>query len=273
MKNNCSHLTRKIFPIVAGLILLLCSCSFVESNIEPPLNSDVHGGGWKRNLFDVEFSQLYNGKIDELKELYDRYALIENYVECTFQFLEIPDTWYSSDFIYGYDLMPDSEKEKYSDMSVEGELYPVTAVQISPNCFDLFDIAVAQGRKLSAEDTSYFERATIPVLVGSDYAEYVDLGDTFSGYYLLKDFQFCVVGIMRQGSNITVNNSVAELDSYVVMPSFSCQNAPDTEDDDLFQVRHYINKLTGLYPSSVESKVQQLNKELAQLDIGFAEIN
>lgn len=266
MKNSFSHLGHKVFAVAIGLILLLCSCSLLKSNLEPSSSADAHGRDWKRNLFNVEFSQLYNGKIDELKELYNRYALIENYVECTFQFLEVPNTWYSSDFIYG-------DKEKYSDMSVAGKLYPVVAIQISPNCFDLFDIAVAQGRKFSVEDMNYFEGTTLPVLVGSDYAEYVDLGDTFSGYYLLKEFSFCVVGIMSQGSNITINNSVAGLNSYVIMPSFSCLSAPNSESDNLFQVRHYVNKLTGLYPSSMREKVQQLNKELEQLDIGFEEIN
>ena len=273
MKSGYSCLGRKIFPIGAGLILLLCSCSFVEPDIELPPDESAQSDVWHRNLFDVDFSLLYGGKLSELKVLYDKYASTENYVECTFQFLEIPDTWYSPDFIYGYDLMPDSEKEKYSDMSVEGELYPVIAIQISPNCFDLFDIAVAQGRKFSVEDANYFEGTTIPVLVGSNYAEYVDLGDTFSGYYLLKEFSFCVVGIMAEGSNITVNSSIAELNSYVVMPSFSCQNVPDSESEDLFQVRHYVNKLTGLYPASETSEIQLLNSELEQLDIGYTEIH
>ena len=99
------------------------------------------------------------------------------------------------------------------------------------------------------------------------------MGDTFSGYYLLKEFSFCVVGIMAEGSNITVNSSILKLDSYVVMPSFSCQNVPDSESEDLFQVRHYVNKLTGLYPASETSEIQLLNSELEQLDIGYTEIH
>ena len=85
----------------------------------------------------------------------------------------------------------------------------------------------------------------IPVIVGSDYADTLKVGDLLKGVYIQDEFTYEVIGVLSKGANINLGGHEVSLDRYLVMPSFDIEEDPINAEDDMFQVRHYANKLSG----------------------------
>jgi hypothetical protein len=130
-----------------------------------------------------------------------------------------------------------------------------------------FQLKKQQGRLLEAADWDITNSNTLPVLVGNEYAEYLNIGDQFIGSYILKNITFEVVGILKANSNISLNGVAVYVDRYIIMPSFNCIDPTDT-DDDIFQVRHYSNKLQGKFPIDALPEIQSCLASINSLEIG-----
>lgn len=91
------------------------------------------------------------------------------------------------------------------------------------------------------------------------------------GVYIQDEFTYEIIGILQDGSNIDLGGQEVSLNRYLLMPSFNIKEKPTNAEDDMFQVRHYANKLSGkLYYGTFNDffkdyrKIRSINKEILQ---------
>ncbi|MGM9566544.1 hypothetical protein [Evtepia sp.] len=222
--------------------------------------------------YQKDYTSLYRGKLNDMKYAYDQFSSLGDYYEITSQFLYVPDFPFEDHFLYLYEE-GHSEDSKY--LLEEGNsstlISAIKTVQISNNCTDAFAISVQKGRVFTNEDMSSLcknaPNQTLPILVGSDYANLLQIGDLIEGLYIQKNISLEVVGILTPNSHITLYGYPLYLDRYVVMPSFLCSEPLD-EADYIFQVRHYANKLSGFFPQEKATQVFRVMADLKPLQIG-----
>lgn len=265
---------RNGFLAIGAFTILLCGFLSQQTakSAPPAWDEQTHRTLYDeqpyRTLYlDADFSSLYGQKLPELKAVFEKLSAVDSYMDTNFQALEVPGHWFDHKFLYAYDPMDEEDRAAYADLSNPDARYPVIAMQINQNCVDSFEIHAAEGRVFAPEDMRYTEGEPLPVLLGSAYAEFADVGYQFHGSYILKELDFVVVGILSEDSQITMNQTTVPLEHYVVMPSFDCE-APATEEDDVFQVRHYVNKISGTYHKRDQSEVDEILAWANTLEIG-----
>lgn len=118
-------------------------------------------------------------------------------------------------------------------------------VQISENIQSDFNLSVSSGRLLSQDDFHFTQNEQIPVLMGNSYSSLYRLGDTFDAEYLFQTCHFKVIGFLKSGDCIETSNGTILLDQNIIMPSFLCDDSPQTEEEYMFQKIHYANKVSG----------------------------
>ncbi|GKX68921.1 ABC transporter permease [Inconstantimicrobium mannanitabidum] len=110
-----------------------------------------------------------------------------------------------------------SKKNKYTDIS--GKFYSVvTSYNVDENYIKQFPLKISKGRSFSSADfDSEFER---PVILGSGYKKYYDVGQVFKcyDYYLRKEISLKVVGILDDSNYAVDIDSPFALDDMIIMP-------------------------------------------------------
>ena len=224
---------KRILGIVFSLCLLLGLLYTLFSLL--PYNKESK---WSALYFEADLVKIYEQSLDELKKAYNDMTELD-YYEINSQFLEITNPKIEDKFLYGFEY---GDTESWEDANKT--IYPTKCLQISKNCFDRFELEVEKGRIFSDDDMEY-ERSKIPIIVGHEYNEVLDIGDLLKGVYIQNEFTYEVIGVLGEGSNIDLGGQEVSLDRYLVMPSFNMEEDPVDKEDDMFQVRHYANKLSG----------------------------
>lgn len=228
------NMTKRIIGIVIGFTLLL-GLFYVPISLLP-YNEDTK---WSALYFEADLTQIYDQSLDELKRAYNEMVELD-YYEINNQFLEITNQKIEDKFLYGFE---------YGNAEVwEGDdeiIYPTKCFQISKNCFEKFELDVEKGRIFSDNDMEYDQDKVIPIIAGHEYANVLNIGDSLRGVYIQDEFTYEVIGILHKGANINLGGQEVSLDRYLVIPSFNMSQDPVDEEDDMFQVRHYANKLSG----------------------------
>lgn len=225
---------KRIIVIVIGLSLLL-GLLYVSISLLP-YNKDTK---WSALYFEADLTQIYDQSLDELKRAYNEMVELD-YYEINSQFLEITNPKIEDKFLYGFEY-GNAEVWESNDKII----YPTKCFQVSKNCFEKFELDVEKGRIFSDDDMEYDQDKIIPVIVGYEYVNVLNIGDSLRGVYIQDEFTYKVVGILRKDANINLGGQEVSLDRYLVMPSFNMSQDPVDEEDDMFQVRHYANKLSG----------------------------
>ena len=122
----------------------------------------------------------------------------------------------------------------------------VLSIQISENVQNDFKISVASGRKFLPEDFSHSKGQPISVLMGSAYAKIYSLGDTFTAYYLYSPFTFKIIGFLDSSCEISFSVGSTNLDKYIIMPSYSFADSPESETEYVTQKIHLANRTSGI---------------------------
>lgn len=253
---------RRALAIIIGLCLML-GLAVVSFSVLP-YNGETN---WSALYFEADLENIYNQSLDELKSAYEEITTLD-YYEINSQFLEITYPKIKDEFLYGFEY-GNAEKQVAGNETI----YQTKCFQISKNCFDKFDIEVSTGRAFSDEDMEYSPGENIPIIVGYEYADELEIGDVLKGVYIQDEFTYEVIGILQEGSNIDLGGQEVRLDRYLLMPSFNISEKPADAEADMFQVRHYANKLSGkLHYGSFDEffkdyrKIRSINKEILQTE-------
>lgn len=227
-KRKRAAVTTAIICVLFGLMYL--AVSFLPYN---------KNSKWSSLYFEADLGKIYGQSLNELKRAYKELTSID-YYEINNQFLEISYPEIDSEFLYGFEY---GNPETRNDGN--GEIYLTKCFQISKNCIEKFGLEVKDGNTFSDDDMKYTSGKYIPVIVGSDYADILKVGDLLKGVYIQNEFTYEVIGVLSKGANINLGGHEVSLDRYLVMPSFDIEEDPTNAEDDMFQVRHYANKLSG----------------------------
>lgn len=129
------------------------------------------------------------------------------------------------------------------------DINTLSAVQISKNVQTDFKINLWAGRKFVDSDFLISDRI-IPIVIGYDLKDNFSIGDHFCAEYLFDDYEFVVVGILAQNSNIEISNGSYLLGDYIVMPNFEIL-------DDRMSTKgikiHYADKSSGKIGTKIEN--------------------
>lgn len=110
---------------------------------------------------------------------------------------------------------------------------PLQSIQVNPLCAAGLSELVAEGRGFTDSDFTYVSGQPIPVLMGSSYQQYYQLGDTLSLNYCGETpFNFQVVGFLAEDCTIFAQSKETTLNYFIITPYFDIDdlNAPDLED-------------------------------------------
>ena len=121
-----------------------------------------------------------------------------------------------------------------------------SCVQISDNVLDDFDISVIKGRSLDNGDYSLYENAPIPVLMGYEYLSLYSLNEKFTARYLFTDYEFLIIGFLKEETIIHRSTGSISLDRHIIIPSFAYEYLPESNDDFATHKIHYANKTSGI---------------------------
>lgn len=120
------------------------------------------------------------------------------------------------------------------------------SVQIGKNAYDFFSLEnqVVNGKGFEKNDF-LFNNKIIPAMLGHEYSELINLGDTIKFNYLSKDISLKVIGFLKKDTSIGINNKIHFLDRYIVIPSLEVYFEPENEADEKFQKILYSLKNWG----------------------------
>lgn len=208
--------------------------------------------------------------LDQLKTLYQNLEaqFEERYIYLFNQMIEVKlgDDQKWDPFFHGYEQGAPIERLKKRSYK------PMKAVQINEHGFTRFSIPLSKGAGFSSEDFHY-NGNTIPVLLGAKYEPFYNVGDEITAKYIQKDLTLIVQGFVQPDTFVfNYNHPELYLDRYIVMPALQFDKIPQTEADELFQKRHYLQLINGTIFSDEEPYVVRRDLEQVKKVSDFSDM-
>lgn len=101
---------------------------------------------------------------------------------------------------------------------------------------------IRSGKGFYAKDFAVTSKARIPVLLGSQLKDSFQIGQSFSGKFVLdRNLTFYVAGFLNKGREAMVDDRKVSLDDKILLPSIK----PDAGDTDAEKIILYSMKLEG----------------------------
>ena len=153
--------------------------------------------------------------------------------------------------------------------------YQIESFQVSLSGWELFPFEMEWGRGFVEDDFGIFKGGSIPVVLGHNYSGIYNIGDRFSAYYKMMDFEFEVVGILaRDQSLFNINDGYVYLDKYMIIPYQSFEN-PQNEEERRFQTFEYLGRAlwATLFvddtPEAIDTMKNTIHAAANDLDIPY----
>lgn len=208
------------------------------------------------DLYDLEGMPSYKEFLDDknslnkLKKFYNdinnEFTLIELY----FQHLE-QLTYYNNDKKFAdFGSPEDLTNQVVTINGKETYVTPLKAVQIGENTFRLLfsNDNIFDGRAFNKSDFVY--KGIIPIILGYEYLEIYELGDVIELNYLGKTSKFEVIGFFKPNTSIILNIDEFNLNQYICSPFFNIIEEPTNREEELFQLKYYLQKSQGYIQNS-----------------------
>lgn len=187
---------KKIYVILM-LIAILFSTIFslpISWFIQIQENSKINADGYSviDKYDDLTVFLKKDNSLSVMKEMYENFNNTwgSSYCIIVSQPVYTMEVMFPLKFCYGYGDTPD----KYVDPTF------MTTVQMNKNAITMSNIELYEGRIFNQNEYTYTNGKTVPVIVGYEYKEYLNLGDKFTVDYLNKIITLEVVGIAQKGS-------------------------------------------------------------------------
>lgn len=278
VKENLQRKKALTLFIMLGVMMFLITATILVQSYMNIQHKDATVSSFKGlNVYklsdtlteDRDFQAYLNepDALDRIKQLYNylEEELNDRFIYVFDQSIAIPTESgeIEKKFLVGYEDGSPNPVFKEED----GKLYgTVKAVQINKQALDMFPLSLSEGTTFSSGDFYHKNKdGIIPILLGSDYADVYEVGDTFNGRHLFKEFQFEIKGFLHADSFV-VKPQYAEiyLSRYVVMPSQQFEN-PVNDEDLSFQQKHYFQMINGAIFSPdkrdvIEKQLEQAKK-------------
>ena len=195
-----------------------------------------------------------------------------------FKYLEIYDQpiycneYKKDEFLQYYTHDEEISKRGASVQTQDGDIesfYCLQAVWLGLEVFEQFNIQVKEGSLFQQKDYDYVYGNDSVVLLGAEYEEFYQVGDTITLCFPFAaiDFKAKVIGILPSGSNIDRGGRLINLDRRLIIPQYNIEEYPSGEKDQRFQECLYLNKNSGVIATkrganSVQDIINKYNSEL-----------
>lgn len=141
--------------------------------------------------------------------------------------------------------------EKFLDGYEEGRASPdseylnLKGYRIGKYFYDIEKPQIESGRYFTQDEFKFLEGDIMPVILGSEYKEIYNIGDTFKVQYS-GEKSVEVIGFFRENTFILEENKKVYLDRYISVPSFDIEykNFDNKEEQSMMEF-HYYTKLNG----------------------------
>lgn len=148
------------------------------------------------------------------------------------------------------------------------EIYSsVNCFWIGSNIIDYFDIRLSEGAAFEEEDYIWREEKPVKILLGAEYKDNYNVGDTVQLNIIIAQTEAVVVGFLDEGTNVEFRNQLLNLDRYVILPQFQIPEMPQTSEQKfafwvLYLMKNCGTVATNLEPNDVQDIVINYCEEL-----------
>lgn len=199
-------------------MLLISSCSQDELNYN---ESNVY---LLLDTLDEEFSKFVRDE-KNLKQVNDFINKIENHSDIKYHYsylhpIGIEEYPKNEGFIYLYEDGLELEEFQVGNNT----FYNINSVQTDTYAIELNNLTFSQGHGNGFESINVYS-STVPVVLGYNYSDYYQVGDTFNINYLLDNYEAEVIGVLsKEQTLITSNEPDIMLDNYIILPKINVEN-------------------------------------------------
>ena len=199
-------------------------------------------------------------KVVHLKDFYNELgnnSLIE-YSEEIEQPVEVDEFKATEIFRYGYEEQFESDEIKQ--------------ILLNYNSWHNNNLCekIIEGDDLKKSDFVQENYEEIPVILGYEYRDYYNIGDTMDVTLSTDVFgHYKVIGIMNKDTSIWVNDNLVYLDRYIIAPALTIQQEPCDYSDLIYQGFLYMQKINGVVKLSDNYSFQEFMVDFERLRIKY----
>lgn len=274
--NGFLFLQMTIFLLLLQLLSFYIVISIPSfRNVKDILNHNVFR--LTDNFLGEKETDFYNSKtaVAQLKQFNEEISnnKLFKFYEINAQSIYIPYFEHNEIFINGYENGTPQPQANMKHNNQNITLVPVKSFQLSENVFHDFNIKLESGRMPKTGNWAYVKGDVIPILLGSEYRTFYEIGDSIDVYYLSNSpFKGKIIGFLEKGSNITINEEYMHyLDRCMVLPSFGFHESPQTDREKWQQFMQYLAKNSGIIVSAYD--MQEISREISVItrNVGLEE--
>lgn len=257
---------KKIY-VVLMLIAMLFSTIFslpISWFIQIQENSKINADGYSviDKYDDLTVFLKKDNSLSVMKEMYENFNNTWGSSYCIIgsQPVYTLEVMFPLKFCYGYGDTPDEHVDPTF----------IKAVQMNKNAITMSNIELYEGRIFNQNEYTYTNGKTVPIIVGYEYKEYLNLGDKFTVDYLNKILTLEVVGIAQKGS-ADARKPENILDYTLIMPAMEFETPSVSykyyKDEMSFQKKAYLGYINCFVFSdnsalSVQNDLDNICKDL-----------
>lgn len=149
---------------------------------------------------------------------------------------------------------------EYNNIFVENQY---KSIQANSSFMEYYAIDIVEGRTFEPRDYMIQNNA-VPILMGYDYKDYINIGDNIEFYYCNKEMTGQVAGFLEAGSYYNDGRNLQVLDRYILMPALEDVSVDSklTKSEKSFQLKVYLDHCSGFM--STDKSASEIQKMITQ---------
>lgn len=234
----------------------------------------------EKNDFEQQYfhlADLQNIQNDSLGQLLDQDNILERlnnfkqelkesekftFIEFLPNVVEFIGEWDKpNQLVNGYEYGADLKNQTVHVNNKELLITPINCISMDQDAWDLYDLSLSEGNEFAGTDYSLTEKK-LPLILGSEFKEYYDIGDEIPLLYFSEEWTGVVQGFLEDDEVINQDWNEYSLDTGILVPSF--KEMSDKIDEDLRKKITYA-QLEGDVLLKDKAEYSKANKEIKKL--------
>ena len=234
----------------------------------------------EKNDFEQQYfhlADLQNIQNDSLGQLLDQDNILERlnnfkqelkesekftFIEFLPNVVEFIGEWDKpNQLVNGYEYGADLKNQTVHVNNKELLITPINCISMDQDAWDLYDVSLSEGNEFAGTDYSLTEKK-LPLILGSEFKEYYDIGDEIPLLYFSEEWTGVVQGFLEDDEVINQDWNEYSLDTRILVPSF--KEMSDKIDEDLRKKITYA-QLEGDVLLKDKAEYSKANKEIKKL--------
>ena len=234
----------------------------------------------EKNDFEQQYfhlADLQNIQNDSLGQLLDQDNILERlnnfkqqlkesekftFIEFLPNVVEFIGEWDKpNQLVNGYEYGADLKNQTVHVNNKELLITPINCISMDQDAWDLYDLSLSEGNEFAGTDYSLTEKK-LPLILGSEFKEYYDIGDEIPLLYFSEEWTGVVQGFLEDDEVINQDWNEYSLDTRILVPSF--KEMSDKIDEDLRKKITYA-QLEGDVLLKDKAEYSKANKEIKKL--------